>query len=104
MDFVDKQNVALVQIGQDRRQIAGPFDRRPRGHADVDPHLGRDHVRQRSLAQAGRAIEQDMLQRLLARTGSVQEDAQPFLDLFLAQIVVQVARAQSCIGRNFAGL
>ena len=36
MDLVDEQHVALFEVRDDRRKIAGALDRRPRGRAHVD--------------------------------------------------------------------
>jgi hypothetical protein len=53
VDLVDEQHVVRFEIGQDGRQVAGPFEHRARGRAQVDAHLGGDDVRQRRLAEPG---------------------------------------------------
>ena len=58
MDLVDEQHIARLQIGEDRREIAGPLEHRARGLAQVDAELGGDDVRQRRLAEARRAEDQ----------------------------------------------
>ena len=50
VDLIHEENVILVEVGQQRRQIAGLFDGRAGGDADIDPHLGGDDARQRGLA------------------------------------------------------
>jgi len=52
MNLIDKQHVALVEIADDGRQIAGSFDGRSRGDSKIDPEFARDDVRQRGFAQA----------------------------------------------------
>ena len=69
MDLVHKENVVFAEIRQQGRQIAGLFDGRAGGDADVDSHLGGDDARQRGLAQARRAVEQHMVQRLRRAAG-----------------------------------
>ena len=63
VDLVDEQHVALFEIGQQRREIAGLGDHRPGGGAEVDAQLARHDLRQRRLAQPRRADEQHMIER-----------------------------------------
>ena len=53
VDFVDEQHVVRFEVGQDRRQVAGAFEHRAGGLAQVDAHFGGDDVRQRRLARPG---------------------------------------------------
>ena len=72
VDLVDEQHVALFQIGQQRREVAGLGDHRAGGGAEVHAELARDDLRQRGLAEAGRADEQHMVERLArARAASM---------------------------------
>jgi len=97
VDLIDEQHVILFQVGQDSGQIAGPFDCRPGGDADVDAKLVGDDMRQGSLAQAGRAVQQGMIQRFLALLGRIDQDGQVFDDLLLPDNFVQVVWAQGGI-------
>ena len=72
MDFVDEQDVARLQIGELRGEIAGLGDHRPRGRAEIDAELARHDLRQRRLAEAGRADEQHMVERLAARRAPIR--------------------------------
>ena len=94
MDFVDEQNVARLEIGQQRGKIAGLDDHRPGGGAEVDAQFARDDLRQRGFAQAGRADEQHMVERLFPRARGLDEDAQIGAGLFLADEFGQSLRAQ----------
>ena len=76
MNFVDKQNVTGVQVGEKRCQITGFFDGRTGGDADVDTHFVGDDACQCSLTQAGRAIQQGVIQRLVSATGSRDIDGE----------------------------
>ena len=80
MDLIDEQHVARLQIGQDRRQVAGPLQHRTGGLAQVDAQLGGDDVRQRGLAQARRTEDQHVIERLGAHARRVDEDRQLRLD------------------------
>ena len=76
MDLVDEQDVALLQIGQERREVAGLDNHRPRGGAEADAELARQDLRQRGLAEAGRTDEQHMVQRLAAFSRRLDENRQ----------------------------
>ena len=66
VDLVDEQHVALLEIGEQRREIAGLGDHRARGRAEVDAELARDDLRERRLAEPGRADEQHVVERFAA--------------------------------------
>ena len=56
VDLVDEQHVAVAEVGEDGGKIARALDGGPRRHADLRPHRIRDDVRERRLAQPGRAV------------------------------------------------
>jgi hypothetical protein len=64
MDLVDEQHVVRFEVGQHRGQVAGALQHRARGLAQVDAHLVGDDVGQRGLAQARRAEQQHVVERL----------------------------------------
>ena len=55
-----------LEVGEDRREVARTLEHRPGGLAQVHAHLARDDVRERRLAQARRAEEQHVVERLAA--------------------------------------
>ena len=70
--------------------MAGPdvvFKRRP--------HLRRQNVGERGLAQAGRAVEQRMVKRLVALKGGADGDVQVGLEQVLPHVVFEAAGAES---------
>ena len=83
MHFIDEQNVARAQIGQNRRQVACPFNGRTRGDFDVDSHFSRKDVRQGGLAQSGRSVKKYMFQSFFALFGCLDLNSQVFLDQVL---------------------
>ena len=111
MDFVDEQHVALFEIGQQRREIAGLGDHRPGGGAEADAEFARHDLRQRGLAEAGRTDEQHMVERLAAFARRLDEDRQIGARLRLADEFRQQLRAQrgvadivgAALGRDDAG-
>ena len=94
MDFVDEQDVALFEIGQQRREIAGLGDDRARSRAKTDAELARHDLRQRGLAEAGRADEQHMIQRLVTLARGLDEDRKILARLRLADEFGQQLRTQ----------
>ena len=104
VDLVDEQHVARFQISDQRGEIAGLGDHRPGGGAKIHPQFARDDLRQRGLAEAGRADEQYMVERLLARARGLDEHAEIGARLFLADEFGKALRAQRDIGVVSAGL
>jgi hypothetical protein len=92
VDLVDEQHVALAQRGEHRGQVAGALDGRTGGGADLRPHLGGHDVGQRRLAQPRRAVEQDVVDRLIALPRRVDQDRQVLLDPILPGELIQPSR------------
>ena len=79
------------------RSMAGPA----RG-VDVHAELAGDDVGERRLAQAGRAVEQDVVRRLPALPGGREQDREVVLDLRLADVLREDARPEAGLdGRLF---
>src|SRR5262245_4959231 len=94
MNLVNEEHVAFFKIGEQRGQIARLFDHRPGRGFDLRAHLAGDYSGHCGLAETRRPIEQHMIQRLAARAGGLDEDAQIVLDLLLADVFAQDLRAQ----------
>ena len=69
-------------------------DGRTRADLDGDAELVGDDVRERRLAEAGRTAQQHVLHRLASAPRSLQQDAEVFAYLLLADVLGQHARAQ----------
>ena len=100
VDFVDEQNIALLEIGQKRRKVAGLGDHRAGGGAEIDAEFARDDLRQRGLAQSRRADKQHMVERFLAPACRLDEDRQIFSRLLLTDKFGKLLRTQ----RGFRGV
>ena len=94
VDLVDEENVPLAKPGQNRRHIALSFQRRSRDRAQPHAELLADDVGEACLAQARRADQQQMVERLLAATRGLERDRELLLDALLADELAQVARTQ----------
>ena len=66
MDLVDEQDIARLQIGQQGSEIAAALDHRTGGGAKADPHLPGHDLRERRLAEPGRAREEHVIERFAA--------------------------------------
>ena len=94
VNLVDEQDVARLEIGKQRRKVAGFCDHRTGCGAEVHAQFARDDLRQRGLAEARRADEQHVVERFLARARRLDEHAQVRARLFLADEVRQSLRPQ----------
>src|SRR5690606_37406717 len=86
----DEEHVARLQgVGEDGRQVARLLDGRSGGDADAHAELGGDDVRQRGLAQPGRAVQQHVVQRLTPVPRRFQVDLELALEALLADVSLQ---------------
>jgi len=91
------------EVGEDRRQVTGALDRRAGSRAQIDLHFVGQDVGERRLAQAGRPVEQDVIEAVSASAGGFDQDSQVFLDPLLADHLPEQARAQAEFVRVIGG-
>ena len=105
VDLVDEEDVAVFQVGEQRGEVAGLGDDRAGGGAEADAQLARHDLRQRGLAEAGRAGEQHVVQRIAARLGGLDEHLEVGARLLLADELAQQLRPQRllCVVRVALG-
>jgi len=89
MDLVDKQYVSRLEIGQQRRHIAGFFQHRTGGVAYVHTHFVADDIGQGSFPQARRAKYQHVIERLPARARRGNKHLHLFVDSGLPSVIRQ---------------
>ena len=97
VDLVDEEDVALVERGQDGGQVPGPLDRGAGRVADVDPELAGDDGGERRLAEAGRAVQEDVVRGLPPLARRRQQHREAGLHLALAEVLVQAARPERAL-------
>ena len=97
MDLVDEEDVVLVERGEHRGEVPGPLDGRTGGVAHVDAELARDDRRERGLAEAGWAVEEDVVGRLSPALRRLEQDGEVGLDLALADVLVERARPEGAL-------
>ena len=94
MDLVDEEDVAVFEVGQQRREIAGLGDDGTGGGAEADAQLLGHDLRQRRLAEAGRPGEQHVVERFAAVARRLDEDAEVGARLLLADELGERLRTQ----------
>ena len=94
MDLVDEEDAARLERGQEGGDVGLALERRAGGLDEVDLELGGDDLGERGLAEAGRAGEQDVVERVAAGAGGLDGDAELGLQRLLADELVEPARAQ----------
>ena len=100
MDLVDEQHVARLEVREQRGEVAGPLEHRARGLAQVHADLVRDDVRERGLAEARRAEEQHVVERLAALAAPpAMKISSCALTLRLADVLGEPARAHGAVER-----
>jgi len=95
VDLVDKQDISGLQARKHRHHISRTLDGRARGYLDLGVHLIGDDVGQRGLTEAGRAMEQGVVERLSTKPGRRDGYLQVGLEPFLADVFGQPTRAQA---------
>ena len=98
VDLVHEQDVARREVREDRGEVARLLEDGAGRDADLGAHLAGDDVRERRLAEARRAAEEDVVQRLLPLPRGLQEDAERLLQLRLPDELQERARAERDLG------
>ena len=98
VDLVDEQDVAVLEVGEQRGEVARLGDHRARGRAEADAHLAREDPGERGLAEPRRAVEQHMVERLAAALRGVDEHAQILARGLLADELVEALRPKRRVG------
>ena len=91
VNLVDEQHFVLAEARQDRREIAGALEHRPRGRAHGDAELLADDVSQRRLAETGRSVEENVIERFVALPRGGDRHLKIRANALLADVVVQRA-------------
>ena len=94
VDLVDEQDLPVTLLRENAGQIPLALQRGGLDHGDPSAHLLGDDVRQRGLAQAGRAVEEQVVERLVAALGGLDEDLEVVGDRLLADKVPERGWAQ----------
>ena len=88
MDLVDEENLAQLNVAQNPDQIQLLLQNRPGALRESGFQFLSDDLRQRSLPQPRRTVEQNVIHGLAAPLGRFDGNLQVFLDVRLAREVV----------------
>jgi hypothetical protein len=97
VNFVDEENIALLEAGEESGQVTGFFNRRSGSGPDGGVHFCPEDVGEGGLAEAGRAAEKKMVEGLGAGAGGIEEDGEPFAEFGLAGEVGETTGAKGLV-------
>ena len=92
--LVDEQHVTVVEVREDRGEVARPLEGGAARRLEARLHLGRDDPGQARLAEAGRTGEEHVVDRLTALPGRAQHDLEVLAQAGLADELVEAPRPQ----------
>ena len=94
VDFINEQHIAFLKVGQQTREVCSLLNGWATRAFEISTHCFGENVRNGGLAQTRRAGKQDVIERLVALTGSSHGNFQSLLDLGLAGEVRKERRTQ----------
>ena len=103
VDFVDEEDVALLQAGEETGEVTCFFDGGTGGGADGGVHFRSKNVSERGFAEARGSAEEEVIEGLRAGASGIEEDAESVLEFGLASEVGQSGGAKGKVD-GVAGL
>ena len=94
VDFVDEEEVAFLEIGEDAGEVACFFDLRTGGGVEGGAGGGGDDVGEGGFSESGRAGEENVFENVVALFGGFDHENEAVFDFFLTMEVVEVGGAQ----------
>src|ERR1700683_1142255 len=95
MNFIEKENFALLECCENGGEIALTFEHWAGAGLDRDRQLVADHLREIGLAEAGRPVEQNMVERLATRACGLDKNGEILFYARLADVVREALRADA---------
>jgi hypothetical protein len=103
MNLIDKQHIICLEVGQNCSEITRTLEDWSGRLAQIDAHLIRDNMCERSLAETRRTEYQDVIERFAASPGRFDEYSHLLLNGGLADVFCQRLGANSAIERPVFG-
>ena len=100
MDFVDEEYVSRLEICDHGGEIARAVECGPRCAPERRSHLCGEDGCQAGLPQSWRAGEEDVIDWFVPCGCCLDQDRQSFLEIFLADELVQPSRSEPNLDRN----
>ena len=96
VNFIYKKDVAVLEISQNGGKVTGTFNSWTGCHAEISAEFMRDDVRHGGLAEAGRAVEEDMVEGSAVVTffDGVNSEFEIIFQAFLTNVVRKTERAK----------
>jgi len=101
VNFVDEQDIMLLEIRQDRRKIARGRENQPGRRAQRPPHFTRNNVGNGRLPETWRTIENRMVERLSPLFRCFNADAKGILHARLPDVLVEGLRPERLLHTAF---
>src|SRR5689334_10301560 len=97
MNFIEKKDLADFDGGENGSQVTLALQQRARAGFDSDAQLAGDNLRERSFPEAGRTVEQDMIERIAAAARRLDGDQDVFLNATLTDEIDHALGAHTCV-------
>jgi hypothetical protein len=97
VDLVDEQHVAGLEIGEQCGEVAAALDGGTTRGAQRCSHLAGDHVGQGGLAQAGRSVEEQVIEGLAPLARRPDEHREVLAEAILPHHLVQAAGTEALL-------
>lgn len=98
MDFVNKENVARLQVHEEADDIPWAFEGGGGGDFATDVHFGRQDQRHGGFTEAGGAVQQDVIEGFVTGFGSTDRDFEDGFEVFLAGVIAEGLGAEGFVG------
>lgn len=89
VDFIDEQHIAGIQVGKQTGEVAWFFEDGPGGHAQGTVEFLGDDVGKGCFSQAGRTVQQHMIERIATLFGGLNEDLKVVYNFLLTAEFIQ---------------
>src|SRR5262249_17110117 len=89
MNFVEEENLALLERRENRGEIAFGFEKRAGAGLDGNFKFVGDDLCERGLAEAGRTVEEHVIERFTSVLCRLESDRDVFLHALLADVLVE---------------
>jgi hypothetical protein len=103
MDLVHEQHVAGLEAREDAHQIVAALERGAGRALEPAGHFVGEDDRERRLAEAGRPVEEHVVEALAALPRGLHRDAQARHHLALADVLVEALRAERALEGGLVG-
>ena len=102
MDFVNEENIAILEVGENGGEVAGAFNGGTGGDAEIGAHFAGDDAGHGGFTEAGRSVEKDVIKDGAIGTlfDGIYSEFEVGFEVFLPDIIGKTSRPE----RSFFGL